>query len=193
MSNETQDKPKVQVPEWVHEIKRKYLSQNVSQFIVHGNINDYVPVERDGKQKYYRIREFLNQEMFKYKDVVIYYDRAAGIRFKDDRTFGGDSASRKEFISTLRLFDELTDNNFSELTRNPARSFFTLDTYFNLMVNRDFIDSWFAEVEANMDKTPIDEDDDDAKEEDIIDRFMKLTLPDFDDDAKARKDSMKKS
>lgn len=194
MSSETTDKPKVHVPEWVHEIKRKYLSQNVSQFIVHGNINDYVPVEREGKQKYYRIREFLNEEMFKYKDVVIYYDRAAGIRFKDDRTFGGDSATRKEFISTLKLFDELTDNNFSELTRNPARSFFTLDTYFNLMVNRDFIDSWFAEVEANMVKgseKEVDDDDKDPKDEDIIDRFMRLTLPDFDEDAKKQKASMK--
>ena len=74
-------------------VRGKYLSQNVSQFVVHGNINDYVPVERDGVQKYYRIREFLNEEMFKGRDVVIYYDRAAGIRFQDDRTFGGAQGS----------------------------------------------------------------------------------------------------
>lgn len=191
MSTETQEKkPKVIVPDWVQEIKRKYLSQNVSQFIVHGNINDYVEVTRDNKQKFHRLRDFLNEEMFKYKDIVIYYDRAAGIRFKDDRTFGGDSATRKEFVSTLKLFDELTDNNFSELTRNPARSFFTLDTYFNLLVNRDFIDSWFKEVEANLQDDHVEEENRDPKDEDIIDRFMKLTLPDFDEDKKNRKASL---
>ncbi|MEL6675905.1 MAG: AAA family ATPase [Bacteroidota bacterium] len=190
----TEKKPKVGVPDWVQEIKRKYLSQNVSQFIVHGNINDYVRVQREEENKYYRIREFLNEEMFKYKDIVIYYDRAAGIRFKDDRTFGGDSSTRKEFVSTLKLFDELTSNNFSELTRNPARSFFTLDTYFNLMVNRDFIDAWFKEVEENMLKSErgeIDEEEADAKSADIIDRFIKMTLPDFDEDTKKKRESLK--
>ncbi|MEZ4828327.1 MAG: AAA family ATPase [Bacteroidia bacterium] len=194
MSTETQDKPKVIVPDWVQEIKRKYLSQNVAQFIVHGNINDYVRVNRESQDKYYRLRDFLNAEMFKYKDVVIYYDRAAGIRFRDDRTFGGDSASRKEFISTLKLFDELTDNNFSELTRNPARSFFTLDTYFNLMVNRDFLDSWFKEVEANL-ANPSGavntvKGDSQPKEEDLIDKFMRMTLPDFDENGKKQKASL---
>ncbi|MDW3650885.1 MAG: ATP-binding protein [Bacteroidia bacterium] len=181
-------KPKVVVPEWVQDIQRKYLSQNVSQFILHGNINDYVRVNRDKKNSYYLIKDFLNEELFKYKDIVIYYDRAAGIRFKDDRTFGGDSKTRKEFVSTLRLFDELTDNNFAELTRNPARSFFTLDTYFNLMVNQDFIDAWFSEVEANLQSpSNVVETDEPVKDGDIIDRFIKMTLPEFDEDAKKRK------
>ncbi|MEO1451011.1 MAG: hypothetical protein AAFV07_15890, partial [Bacteroidota bacterium] len=190
MAEATENKPKVIVPEWAHEIKRKYLSQNVSQFILHGNINDYVPVERDGQNRYYRIREFLNQEMFKYKDIVIYFDRAAGIRFRDDRTFGGDSASRKEFVATLKLFDELTDNNFSDLNRNPARSFFVLDTYFNLMINRDFIDSWFKEVDEHLGKEESDADYE-FEEEDLIDRFMRRTLGEFDQDAKKRKASLK--
>ena len=76
--------PKVVVPEWVYEIKRKYLSENLSQFIIHGNINDFIRVERDGEPKYYRLREFLNTELFKGRDIVINYDRAAGVRFKDD-------------------------------------------------------------------------------------------------------------
>lgn len=183
--------PEVIVPEWVQQIKRKYLSQNVSQFILHGNTNDYVSVTRDGQNNYYRIREFLNDEMFKYKDIVIYFDRAAGLRFRDDRTFGGDSASRKEFVAVLKLFDELTDNNFSELSRNPARSFFTLDTYFNLMLNRDFIDAWFKEVDKQIDLNPAEpEPIQDETSGDLIDRFIKMTLPDFDEDKKKRKDSL---
>ena len=34
------------------------------------------------------------------------------------------------------------------------------DNYFNLMVNRDFIDSWFAEVESNMEKSSTGDVDD---------------------------------
>ncbi|MDP5170602.1 MAG: ATP-binding protein, partial [Bacteroidia bacterium] len=191
MSDE-QATPSVIVPEWVQEIKRKYLSQNVSQFILHGNINDYVRVNREEKNTYYRIREFLNDEMFKQKDVVIYFDRAAGLRFRDDRTFGGDSATRKEFISVMKLFDELTDNNFAELTRNPARSFFTLDTYFNLMLNRDFIDAWFKEVDKQMNPAPVSKEKPQEEESsDLIDRFIKMTLPEFDDDKKKKTDSLK--
>ncbi len=185
--SETATSPQVIVPEWVQEIKRKYLSQNVSQFILHGNINDYVRVTRGGKNQYHRIREFLNEEMFKHKDIVIYFDRAAGLRFRDDRTFGGDSTSRKEFISILKLFDELTDNNFAELSRNPARSFFTLDTYFNLMLNRDFIEAWFKEVDKQMAADPKAKDKTiDEEPTDFIDRFIKMTLPDFDEDAKKK-------
>ena len=185
--SETAASPQVIVPEWVQEIKRKYLSQNVSQFILHGNINDYVRVTRGGKNQYHRIREFLNEEMFKHKDIVIYFDRAAGLRFRDDRTFGGDSTSRKEFISILKLFDELTDNNFAELSRNPARSFFTLDTYFNLMLNRDFIEAWFKEVDKQMAADPKAKDKTiDEEPTDFIDRFIKMTLPDFDEDAKKK-------
>ncbi|WNJ16092.1 AAA family ATPase [Pontibacter sp. G13] len=185
---ETPAKPKVEVPEWAHEIKRKYLSQNVSQFIVHGNINDYVPVKRDDTMTYYRLRDFLNQEMFKYKDTVIYYDRAAGIKFIDDTIFGGDGSMRKDFLSTMKLFDELTDNNFSELTRNPARSFFTLDTYFNLLVNQEFLDSWVKQVEqalVNEEKPAPEQPKND--DDDIIDRFMRMTLPDFTENKKENK------
>ncbi|TAE60176.1 MAG: hypothetical protein EAZ89_01775, partial [Bacteroidetes bacterium] len=182
MSTQTQvDQPKVIVPEWVHEIKRKYLSQNVSQFIVHGSINDYVPVQRDGQQKYYRLRDFLNEEMFKYKDTVIYLDKAVGIKFKDDKIFGGDGGMRQEFLETMKLFDELTDNNFGELSRNPLRSFFTLDTYFNLLVNQDFLDSWVRAVEKAMAGTSAAKPEARKQDEDIIERFMRLSLPELGD------------
>jgi SpoVK/Ycf46/Vps4 family AAA+-type ATPase len=182
MSAVTQESPKVLVPEWAQEVKRKYLSQNVSQFILHGNINDYVPVEREGSLTYYRLRDFLNEEMFRYKDTVIHYDRAAGIKFKDDTIFGGEGLMRRDFLETMRLFDELTDNNFGELSRNPARSFFTLDTYFNLLVNQGFVNSWVRHVEQAMSGNPSPETR--QRDEDIIERFMRISLPDFDDKGK---------
>ncbi|MEO0895137.1 MAG: AAA family ATPase [Bacteroidota bacterium] len=139
MSTETQDKPKLVVPEWVYEIKRKYLSENVAQFIVHGNINDFVRIEREGKSEYLRIREFLNQELFRDKDIVINYDRAAGIRFKDDTRFGGDSTMRKDVENTLEMIAELSGGRGTSLGRSPGDAFYALDKYFDVTLNKNTI------------------------------------------------------
>lgn len=181
MSTETSAKKKVEVPEWVHDIKRKYLSQNVSQFIVHGNINDYVRVVDDGQAQYMKLKEFFNQQMFKHRDIVVYYDRAAGIRFKDDRIFGGEGNMRQDFVSTLKMFDELTGNNFSDLSREPARAFLTLDTYFNLCINQEFLQFLIGYLERRLNKAAGKKAAVTAEEEemDIVQRFMNKTIPDL--------------
>ena len=177
----TKTKRKVEVPEWVHEIKRKYLSQNVSQFIIHGNINDYVRVVENGEPKYTKLREFYNDELFRHRDIVIYYDRAGGIKFKDDRIFGGESNMRNDFVSTLRMFDELTGNNFADLSRDPARAFHTLDTYFNLCINQDFLQFLIAHVERKMklESGTQTEVTDEEEQMDMVQRFMSKTIPDL--------------
>jgi len=181
MSTEVSTKPKVEVPEWVLEIKRKYLSQNVSQFIVHGNINDYVRVVEDGKARYLKLKSFFNDQMFKHRDIVVYYDRAAGIRFKDDRIFGGEGNMRQDFVSTLKMFDELTGNNFSDLSRDPARAFLTLDTYFNLCINQEFLQFLIGYLERRLKKEAGEKAAYTAEEEemDIVQRFMNKTIPDL--------------
>jgi AAA+ superfamily predicted ATPase len=172
--------PAVVVPEWVLEIKRKYLSQNISQFIIHGNVHDFVQVVRDGKPSYFTLRDFLNKEMFKYKDVVIYYDRAAGIKFVDDRIYGGESKMREDFLSTLEMFDELSNNSFANLSRDPAKSFFAIDTYFNLSLNPDFIRFLIKHIEKKLGKAGSNDKSSDGREDELIDRFIQRNLPDFD-------------
>ncbi len=177
---EVESKSPVIVPEWVLEIKRKYLSQNISQFIIHGNIHDFVRVVREEKSSYYSLRNFLNQEMFKYKDMLVYFDRAAGLKFMDDRIYGGQSQMREEFLSTLEMFDELSGNSFANLTRDPAKSFFALDTYFNLTLNQDFIRFLIKHIEKKLSGKPANDRGQDKREDELIDRFIKRNLPEFD-------------
>ena len=181
MSTDTQAKRTVVVPEWVDDIKRKYLSQNVSQFVISGNINDYVRVVVNEEPQYMKLKAFLNNEMFRYRDIVVYYDRAAGIRFRDDRIFGGEGKMRQDFVSTLKMFDDLTGNNFSELSRDPARAFLILDTYFNLCINQEFLQFLIGYLERRLKKASgkdinMSEED---QEMDIVQRFMNRTIPDL--------------
>ncbi|MEL6194169.1 MAG: hypothetical protein AAFR66_19065, partial [Bacteroidota bacterium] len=181
MATESKKKSVTEVPQWAHEIKRKYLSQNVSQFVIHGNINDYVRVSREGEPHYVRLREFYNQEMFGKRDIVVYYDRAAGIRFKDDRIFGGEGLMRQDFVSTLKMFDELTGNNFSDLSREPARAFLVLDTYFNLCINQEFLQFLISYLERRLKQEAGEttQATDEEEEMDIVQRFMQKTIPDL--------------
>ncbi len=176
--------PKVVVPEWVYEIKRKYLSENLSQFIIHGNINDFIRVERDGEPKYYRLREFLNTELFKGRDIVINYDRAAGVRFKDDTRFGGESLMRKEVEGTLEMLAELSGGAGTKLAIDPAKAFYALDKYFDVSLNQNLIRYLIRHLEkwAGVAKEEPKNTRKEKKDEDLIERFMRLTLPDFGDD-----------
>ncbi|MFN0201058.1 MAG: ATP-binding protein [Bacteroidia bacterium] len=171
---------KLEVPEWVQAIKRKYLSQNISQFILHGNIGDLMRIVENGTPKYMKVKDFLNNEMFKQRDIVVYFDRAAGIRFKDDRIFGGEGKMRQDFVSTLKMFDELTGNNFSQLSREPERAFQILDTFFNLCVNQEFIQYLigYMELRHKLESKP---EPTVSKEEnlDMVQRFMSKTIPDL--------------
>jgi len=139
MSNETVAKRQISVPEWAQELKRKYQSKNVSQFIVHGNINDYVRVVDDGKNNYLKVRDFVNQELFRYRDMVIHYDRSAGLRFKDDIRFGGDSNMRKDFENTLKFLARAAGMQERELKVDPQMAFFDLDRYLNHTLNQNLI------------------------------------------------------
>ncbi len=171
----------VEVPEFAHDIKRKYMSQHVSQFVIHGNINDYVRITEDQTSRYLKVKEFFMGEMFRHRDVIVFYDRAAGIRFKDDRIFGGEGKMRQDFVSTLKMFDELTGNNFSELSREPTRAFLILDTYFNLCINQEFLSFLVNYLERRLKveagEKPVSTEEE--KEMDIVQRFMNKTIPDL--------------
>ena len=179
-NNNTQER-KIEVPEWAHDIKRKYLSQHVSQFVVSGNIKDYVRVVENDEANYMKVRDFLQNEMFRHRDVVVFYDRAVGIKFGDDRVYGGEGKMRQDFISTLKMFDELTGNNFSELSREPSRAFLILDTYFNLCINQDFLNFLVDYLERRLKLEAGEQVDtsEETEEMDIVQRFMNRTIPDL--------------
>ncbi|PSQ88271.1 MAG: AAA family ATPase, partial [Bacteroidetes bacterium QS_4_64_154] len=69
-------------PPWAQELARKYFTKTVSTFILHGDIRDVVPTEdRDGTRIYPPLRRFLTDDLFAARDVIVFYDRSAGIHF----------------------------------------------------------------------------------------------------------------
>ncbi|MEZ4688318.1 MAG: AAA family ATPase [Bacteroidia bacterium] len=176
MSN--QETPKLIVPEWAHEIRRKYLSQNVSQFIIHGNINDYVKVEEDGKARYMKVRDFVSHELFKHRDTVIHYDRAAGLRFRDDTRFGGDSKMRQEFVGTLNLLADLSGGQRPGLTADPLQTFYQLDKYLDNTLNQNLLGYLIQHIEKRLGRGEV-EIKSTKEEEDIVERFMRTSLSDI--------------
>lgn len=115
-------------PEWVHQFARKYHSRTISQYIIHGNIQDYVPVKDENTQSYLPLREFLRDEMFRQGDIVLFYDRSSGIRFKTREMY-------QDFLRTLQSHDTINGTNFATaIPRDPVRAFTLLELHFRKML-----------------------------------------------------------
>lgn len=114
------------LPEWVQELARKYFTRTISQFILHGNIMDFVRAEdADGKPRYLKLKDYLVEELFRRRDVVITYDRAAGIQFSDANV-------RRDFTDVfLPNFDMLHNSQYAKgLPADPPVIFGLLESYF---------------------------------------------------------------
>ncbi|MFK7972578.1 MAG: ATP-binding protein [Bacteroidia bacterium] len=173
-----QETPKLIVPEWAHEIRRKYLSENVSQFVIHGNINDYVKVEENGEKRFMKVRDFVSHQLFKRRDTVIHYDRAAGLRFRDDTRFGGESKMRQEFVGTLNLLSDLSGGQRTNLSADPMQTFYQLDKYLDNTLNQNLLGYLIRHIEKRLGHGEV-EIQSTKEEEDIVERFMRTSLSDI--------------
>ncbi|MBI3273008.1 MAG: ATP-binding protein [Planctomycetes bacterium] len=72
--------PIERMPLWAQQLAEKYRGGTTSQFLIHGNIHDLVPL-RDpaGNATFVPLRDFLAQGVFPQRDLVLYYDLSAGI------------------------------------------------------------------------------------------------------------------
>src|SRR6185295_552298 len=57
-----------------------FRSGSVAQFLIHGNIFDFVPIEDSGGRRLLSLKAFLKDVMFESYHVVLEYDRGRGIR-----------------------------------------------------------------------------------------------------------------
>ncbi|PSQ72769.1 MAG: AAA family ATPase, partial [Bacteroidetes bacterium QH_1_64_81] len=117
-------------PSWAQELARKYFTKTVATFILHGDIRDVVPAEdRDGNRIYPSLRTFLIDDLFAARDVIIFYDRSAGIHFADD-------ASRTDFSRALAGQDTLAGTEYEgSLPKAPDKVFELLEEYFRLRLS----------------------------------------------------------
>ena len=117
-------------PPWARTLARKYFTKTVSTFILHGDIRDVVPTQdRDGTRIYPPLRTFLTDDLFAARDVVVFYDRSAGIHFAD-------AASRKDFNRALAGQDRLSGTEYEgNLPKAPDKVFELLEEYFRLRLS----------------------------------------------------------
>ncbi|MBM3791298.1 MAG: ATP-binding protein [Acidobacteria bacterium] len=68
------------LPPWAEEMRDLFKSGSVAQFLLHGNVFDFVPAETAAGPRLLSLKSFLDEVMFETYDVVLHYDRGRGIR-----------------------------------------------------------------------------------------------------------------
>ena len=117
------------LPVWAQEFAQKYFTKTLCTFILYGNVHDLVPL-RDPKtgavERYVPLRSFLGDELFARRDLVVLYDRAAGIHFADQ-------ASGRDFNRAVSGYDTLMGTDYAgKVPKDPARVFTLLENYVRL-------------------------------------------------------------
>lgn len=116
-------------PSWAKELARKYLSRTMNQFIVHGNVHDLVKL-REKETRFLRLKKFLSEDFFGARDIVIFYDRASGIYFRDQE-------SQADFNRALAGRDTIAGTGYSKkLPKDPVGAFSVLEQYFRIRLDQ---------------------------------------------------------
>jgi SpoVK/Ycf46/Vps4 family AAA+-type ATPase len=117
-------------PSWAQELARKYFTKTIAAFILHGDIRDVVPTQDpEGNRIYPSLRDFLTDDLFAARDVVVFYDRSAGIHFADE-------ASKNDFRRALSGHDTVFGTDYQKtLPKDPPRVFSLLENYLRLRLS----------------------------------------------------------
>ncbi len=111
-------------PKWAQELAKKYLSRTLNQFILHGNVHDLVPTGESNEKKFTRLKTFLAEDFFGAREIVVFYDRATGIYFRDQY-------SQRDFYQALSGRDTISGTEYSKkLPKDPVGVFSVLEQYF---------------------------------------------------------------
>lgn len=129
-------------PQWASEMAEIFKSGSISQFILYGNINDWVSFRSEDRNQLQclSLKDFLTNIMFAPFEVVLSYDRGHGIR----ATKGGDI-----FFNFLKAFDSFHRTGFSagqsgeqslveanSLPKDPKKALALIDRFIRYGLNR---------------------------------------------------------
>jgi SpoVK/Ycf46/Vps4 family AAA+-type ATPase len=114
-------------PAWAQDLARTYLTKTINQFALHGNVRDLVPTEdEEGRPDYATLRQFLANDLFAGRDIVVFYDRSAGLQFASRE-------AQADFARALSGYDSLFGTEYAQkLPKDPVRVFQLLDNYVRL-------------------------------------------------------------
>jgi len=114
-------------PVWAREFARKYFTKTLTQFILYGNVRDFIPsLDASGNRDYASLRDFLADDLFSARDIVVFYDRSAGIHFRD-------KDSQRDFSRALSGYDSIFGTDYMQkVPKDPVRVFSVLENYFRV-------------------------------------------------------------
>lgn len=116
-------------PRWAGDLARKYLSKTINQFMLHGNVHDLIPVREKEGHSFLRLKAFLSDELFSSRDIVIFYDRASGIQFRDKE-------SMIDFNRAVSGYDTLMGTEYAgKVPKDPVRAFTLLENYMRTRIS----------------------------------------------------------
>ena len=133
-------------PRWASEMAEIFKSGSISQFVLYGNIDDWVSfrAESDNKLHSLSLRDFMTNVMFAPFEVVICYDRGHGIR----TTKGGEL-----FFNFLRAFDSFHRTSYTggssgeasleagnALPKDPKKALALIDRFIRHGLTRTTVD-----------------------------------------------------
>ncbi len=140
-------------PNWAKEFARKYFTKTISEFILYGNVRDLVPtIDDDGNATYATLRDFLVQDLFAARDIILFYDRSGGIHFADQE-------SQKDFNRALSGYDTIFGTDYvQKMPKDPVRVMSVLENYFRLRLDEgkriacilDYAETIVPMAEASM-------------------------------------------
>jgi AAA+ superfamily predicted ATPase len=111
------------MPDWANELARRYLTRTLSTFILHGNVRDLQPMQADGSTRFVPLRRFLTDELFASRDLILLYDRSAGLR-------GDTRGQHEDLLRAVAAYDTVHGTAFaSGLPRDPARALQLIENY----------------------------------------------------------------
>ncbi len=116
--------PLAAFPGWARTLAERYYTRTISTFILHGAVRDLQPAD-DGKggRRFVPLRNFLADELFGTRDLVMFYDRSSGIRLATPEM-------QKDFMSAVAGYDSIFGTEYAKaIPKDPARAFPLMESY----------------------------------------------------------------
>ncbi len=117
------------LPGWAQNMVSKYYTKTITQFTLYGNVHDLVPWKKKKNElEFLNLRDFLAKVIFGSRDIVMFYDRSAGIHFLDPEM-------RRDFSQAVTGYDSYYGTKFAHsFPRDPRRALHLIFSYLQLRV-----------------------------------------------------------
>jgi len=113
------------LPAWAEELANKYRAKTANVYILHGNIRDFLPHEKNEDEfTFKRVQDYISEILFGNKEIIAFYDSSRGLTFCEPHM-------EKNYLAAAPQFAASPDFDSADFVSNdPERCFPYLEKYF---------------------------------------------------------------